>query len=109
MYGDFSAANLAPWAEVERTYSFMMVHQGALVKGKGCSDVLMAADAMELRYENDVIDGYCIVSSDSDFARDRLCAPGVSWRTSRIFRARAHRTPISSVASTAATERRVLA
>lgn len=68
MYGDFSAANLAPWAEVERTYSFMMVHQGALVKGKGCSDVLMAADAMELRYENDVIDGYCIVSSDSDFA-----------------------------------------
>lgn len=67
MYGDFSEPSLAKWAEVERNHSFMMVHQSALVKGKGCSDVLMAADAMELRYENQLIDGYCIVSSDSDF------------------------------------------
>ena len=49
MYGDFSVAQLAPWAEVERNHSFMMVHQGALVKGKGCSDILLAADAMEIR------------------------------------------------------------
>ena len=68
MYGDFSVAQLAPWAEVERNHSFMMVHQGALVKGKGCSNILLAADAMEIRYENDVVDGFCIVSSDSDFA-----------------------------------------
>lgn len=69
MYGDFSAPGLVRWAEVERTHSFMRVHQSALVKGKGCSDVLLAADAIKLRYENDeLIDGFCIVSSDSDFA-----------------------------------------
>ena len=69
IYGDFCKPSLLPWKKTSLDCSFMPINAFSYVSGKGTSDTAMIIDAMELLYTNPAIDGYALVSSDSDFTR----------------------------------------
>jgi len=66
IYGDFSDARLAPWKAALSRHAIQPHQQFACVPGKNASDIALVIDAMDLLYRGH-IDGFCIVSSDSDF------------------------------------------
>ena len=68
IYGDFSNGRLASWNEAVRKWSIVACHQPAHVKGKNAADIALAVDAMDLMYR-ERLDGFVLVSSDSDFTR----------------------------------------
>jgi uncharacterized LabA/DUF88 family protein len=65
-YGDFSKENLREWEDVMREFAITPELQYSYTKGKNSSDTKMIIDAMDILYAGHV-DGFCIVSSDSDF------------------------------------------
>ncbi|MDO1509747.1 MULTISPECIES: NYN domain-containing protein [unclassified Neisseria] len=65
IYGNFVSAN-GQWKEVINEYAIKPMQQFAFTKGKNATDGFMIIDAMDLLYTNR-FDGFCIVSSDSDF------------------------------------------
>ena len=65
IYGDW-AKNPQKWQDKLLEYSLTPVQQFAYVKAKNATDMLLLIDAMDLLYSN-TFDGFCIVSSDSDF------------------------------------------
>lgn len=67
-YGDWTGPNLKGWKEQLLTYSIQPIQQFAYTRGKNATDAAMVIDAMDLLYTNR-FDGFCIVSSDSDFTR----------------------------------------
>lgn len=68
IYGDWTAPNLKGWKEVLLNYSIQPMQQFAYTKGKNATDSAMIIDAMDLLYSGN-FDGFCIVSSDSDFTK----------------------------------------
>lgn len=68
IYGDWTAPNLKGWKEVLLEHSIQPMQQFAYTKGKNATDSAMIIDAMDLLY-SDAFDGFCIVSSDSDFTK----------------------------------------
>jgi len=68
IYGDWTAPNLKGWKEVLLEHSIQPMQQFAYTKGKNATDSAMIIDAMDLLYSN-AFDGFCIVSSDSDFTK----------------------------------------
>ena len=68
IYGDWTAPNLKGWKEVLLDYSIQPMQQFAYTKGKNATDSGMIIDAMDMLYSN-AFDGFCIVSSDSDFTK----------------------------------------
>ena len=68
LYGDFTQEKLDHYEQVANTLSFKPMHMAAPVKGKGTSDASMIVDAMTLLYTKPHIDGFVLVTSDSDFA-----------------------------------------
>ena len=66
-YGDFTSPGLKGWSEIIPEYAIVPV-QTAAMKGKNSTDIFMAIDAMDLSYSG-IYDSFCIISSDSDFAR----------------------------------------
>ena len=67
IYGNWSKAN--GWnEELLLEYSIIPVQQFSYTSGKNASDMAMVIDAMDLLYGKKV-DGFCIVTSDSDFTR----------------------------------------
>jgi uncharacterized LabA/DUF88 family protein len=68
IYGDWTTPNLAKWKEVLLEHSIQPMQQFAYTKGKNATDSTMIIDAMDLLYAGN-LDGFCIVSSDSDFTR----------------------------------------
>ena len=68
IYGDWTAPNLKGWKEVLLQHSIQPVQQFTYTKGKNATDSAMIIDAMDLLYTNN-FDGFCLVSSDSDFTR----------------------------------------
>jgi len=68
IYGDWTSPNLNSWKEVLLQYSIQPMQQFAYTKGKNATDSAMIIDAMDLLY-TDNFDGFCIVSSDSDFTK----------------------------------------
>jgi len=68
IYGDWTAPNLGGWKDVLLKHSVQPVQQFAYTKGKNATDSSMIIDAMDLLYTKQ-LDGFCIVSSDSDFTR----------------------------------------
>jgi len=71
VYGDFSKdTSMRTWREFCSAQSFLPVHAFTHVPGKGSSDMALIIDAMELLYTAPTpLDGFCIISSDSDFTR----------------------------------------
>lgn len=68
IYGDWTAPNLKGWKEVLLEYSIQPIQQFAYTQGKNSTDSAMVIDAMDLLYTEN-FDGFCLVSSDSDFTR----------------------------------------
>jgi uncharacterized LabA/DUF88 family protein len=67
-YGDWTAPNLRGWKDQLLAQSIQPIQQFAYTHGKNSTDSAMVIDAMDLLYSGR-LDGFCIVSSDSDFTR----------------------------------------
>lgn len=68
IYGDFTSTNAKSWKDVLLDYSITPMQQYPNTKGKNATDSAMIIDAMDILYTGNV-EGFCIVSSDSDFTR----------------------------------------
>ena len=68
IYGDWSDSRLKSWKDVLLNNSIIPVQQYSYTTGKNATDSAMIIDAMDLLYSGN-LDGFCIVSSDSDFTR----------------------------------------
>lgn len=68
IYGDFSNARSKAWAEVLSKHAIIPQQQFAYTTGKNASDITLVIDAMDLLHSGR-FDGFCLVSSDSDFTR----------------------------------------
>jgi len=67
-YGDWTTNNLKGWKEKLHEFAIQPIQQFSYTKGKNSTDSALIIDAMDLLY-TDKFDGFCIVSSDSDFTR----------------------------------------
>jgi uncharacterized LabA/DUF88 family protein len=67
-YGDWTGTSLRGWKDQLLAQSIQPIQQFAYTKGKNATDAAMVIDAMDLLYSGR-FDGFCIVSSDSDFTR----------------------------------------
>ncbi|MBN1173398.1 MAG: NYN domain-containing protein [Micromonosporaceae bacterium] len=67
-YGDWTGTSLKGWKDHLLAQSIHPIQQFAYTSGKNATDAAMIIDAMDLLY-SDRFDGFCIVSSDSDFTR----------------------------------------
>ena len=68
VYGDWTRPNLAGWKNMALYNAITPVQQYSYTSGKNATDSAMIIDAMDILYSHNV-DGFCIVSSDSDFTR----------------------------------------
>ena len=68
VYGDWSSDTLKHWREVLLPHAITPVQQFAYTSGKDATDMGLIIDAMDLLY-TERFDGFCLVSSDSDFTR----------------------------------------
>jgi len=68
IYGDWTTPGLKGWKEVLLQHSIQPIQQFAYTTGKNATDSAMIIDAMDLLY-TDNFNGFCIVSSDSDFTK----------------------------------------
>ncbi|MDO5051236.1 MAG: NYN domain-containing protein, partial [Moraxella equi] len=66
IYGDFTKPNLSSWESAILKYAIEKKHQTSYSTGKNSSDLALAIDAIDL-WHTGRHDGFCIVSSDSDF------------------------------------------
>jgi len=68
IYGDWTLSGLKGWKEVLLQYSIQPIQQFGYTSGKNATDSALIIDAMDLLYSGK-FDGFCIVSSDSDFTK----------------------------------------
>src|SRR4051794_35191253 len=68
IYGDFSNARSRGWADVLSKHAIIPQQQFSYTTGKNASDITLVIDAMDLLHSGR-FDGFCLVSSDSDFTR----------------------------------------
>ncbi|MFO1153723.1 MAG: NYN domain-containing protein [Rhodospirillales bacterium] len=68
IYGDFSAGRSKGWTDVLAKHAIIPQQQFAYTTGKNASDITLVIDAMDLLHGGR-LDGFCLVSSDSDFTR----------------------------------------
>jgi uncharacterized protein (TIGR00288 family) len=68
VYGDWTNNQLSRWKEVLNQFSIQPIQQFAFTLRKNATDSALIIDAMDLLY-TDKFDGFCLVSSDSDFTR----------------------------------------
>lgn len=68
IYGDWTQPQLGKWKQVLLDHSIQPIQQFAYTKGKNATDSALIIDAMDLLYTRR-FDGFCLVSSDSDFTR----------------------------------------
>jgi uncharacterized LabA/DUF88 family protein len=67
-YGDWTGTSLKGWKDQLLAQSIQPIQQFAYTSGKNSTDSAMVIDAMDLLYSGR-FDGFCLVSSDSDFTR----------------------------------------
>ncbi|MGE5421237.1 MAG: NYN domain-containing protein [Chloroflexota bacterium] len=68
IYGDWTRPTVSGWKSVLLENAITPVQQYSYTKGKNSTDSALIIDAMDILYSGRV-DGFCIVSSDSDFTR----------------------------------------
>jgi len=68
IYGDWTNTNLRSWKDKLLEFAIQPVQQFSYTSGKNSTDSAMIIDAMDLLY-TESLDGFCVVSSDSDFTR----------------------------------------
>lgn len=67
-YGDWTTQQLASWKSHLHRHAIQPIQQFAYTQGKNSTDSAFIIDAMDLLYAGN-LDGFCLVSSDSDFTR----------------------------------------
>lgn len=93
IYGDWTSTHAAKWREKLLKYSLTPIQQFSNTVGKNATDSALIIDAMDILYAGN-IEGFCVVSSDSDFTRlaSRLRESGMEVigmgeeKTPRAFR-----------------------
>lgn len=68
IYGDWTKPHLSKWKGVLLENAINPIQQYGYTQGKNATDSAMIIDAMDILY-SDRVDGFCLVSSDSDFTR----------------------------------------
>lgn len=68
IYGDFASSRSKAWIDVLARHAIIPQQQFAYTTGKNASDITLVIDAMDLLHSGR-FDGFCLVSSDSDFTR----------------------------------------
>ena len=68
IYGDWTNTRLNKWKDTLLAHSIQPMQQFAYTTGKNATDSAMIIDAMDLLHTGE-FDGFCLVSSDSDFTR----------------------------------------
>jgi uncharacterized LabA/DUF88 family protein len=94
-YGDWTGPNLRGWKDQLLAQSIQPIQQFAYTRGKNATDAAMVIDAMDLLYSGR-FDGFCIVSSDSDFTR---LAQRLRESALTVYGFGEHKTPKSFVAA----------
>src|SRR5205809_4004828 len=95
IYADWTKPHVAGWKSVLLDHAITPVQQYSYTAGKNSSDSALIIDAMDILYSGRV-DGFCIVSSDSDFTRlaTRLREAGM-----KVFGIGEKKTPSAFIAS----------
>ncbi|MEL7625382.1 MAG: NYN domain-containing protein [Anaerolineaceae bacterium] len=68
IYGDWTSNSMKSWKDTLNSYAFQPFQQFSYSVGKNATDSAMIIDAMDILHSNQV-DGFCLVSSDSDYTR----------------------------------------
>ena len=68
IYGDWTNPSLSKWKGILLENAITPIQQYGYTKGKNSTDSAMIIDAMDILY-SEKVNGFCIVSSDSDFTR----------------------------------------
>ncbi len=68
IYGDFADSRMKGWAEALPRHAIVPHQNFAYTQGKNSADIALVIDAMDLLHSGR-FDGFCLVSSDSDFTR----------------------------------------
>lgn len=68
IYGDWTKPQLGKWKAILLENAITPIQQYGYTIGKNATDSAMIIDAMDILYSN-YVDGFCLVSSDSDFTR----------------------------------------
>src|SRR5574339_225670 len=68
IYGDWTTTSMNSWKETLNYHAFQPIQQFRYTVGKNATDSAMIIDAMDLLHSG-VVDGFCLVSSDSDYTR----------------------------------------
>jgi uncharacterized protein (TIGR00288 family) len=66
IYGDWTQHNMNSWKDLLNELSFTPIQKFSYTSGKNSTDGALIIDAMDILH-NGVVDGFCIVSSDSDY------------------------------------------
>ncbi|MFC5625264.1 NYN domain-containing protein [Algoriphagus winogradskyi] len=66
IYGDWTTPHMNSWKEMINLHSFSPIQKFSYTTGKNSTDSSMIIDAMDILHSGSV-DGFCIVSSDSDY------------------------------------------
>ena len=94
-YGDWTTQQLTPWKEELHRHAIQPVQQFSYTSGKNSTDSALIIDAMDLLYSGN-LDGFAIVSSDSDFTR---LATRIRESGKKVIGLGRRRTPQSLVAA----------
>ena len=68
IYGDWTTASMNSWKDVLNFHAIQPIQQFRYTVGKNATDSAMIIDAMDILHSG-VVDGFCLVSSDSDYTR----------------------------------------
>ncbi len=68
IYGDWTTVNMTGWKHTLNINAIQPIQQFRYTTGKNATDSAMIIDAMDILHSN-LVDGFCIVSSDSDYTR----------------------------------------
>ena len=68
IYGDWTTPSMNQWKEILNFHAVQPIQQFRYTVGKNATDSAMIIDAMDILHTN-VVDGFCLVSSDSDYTR----------------------------------------
>jgi len=68
IYGDWTTNSMNSWKEILNFHAFQPIQQFRYTIGKNATDSAMIIDAMDILHSG-VVDGFCLVSSDSDYTR----------------------------------------
>jgi hypothetical protein len=68
IYGDWTSPHLSKWKNLLLENAITPIQQYAYTSGKNATDSAMIIDAMDILY-SEKVNGFCIVSSDSDFTK----------------------------------------